>query len=194
MKFKEKRRTKTVLFSFMVLCLFSCSFLTEATTRIHSVSYPDFVGIDETFEIIVNFDYQLSTNALYGNYIWLYYDIAGGSIEPDLDYTQYLTVAIDELPDSPRPSQVVIEVDLSTMVHRVNDTFIFRIKYIQGVLHYDSVLKSGEMMSEIYELTIGTTRASSPTASIFLSLLVLSGVVLLSKKNHFELNKKGSEK
>ena len=71
----KKMKTKIVLISAVLMCLFLSSGLTtKAITQIDRAIYPETIKLGKTFEIEVVFDYSSREgNCLYGNSIWIYY-------------------------------------------------------------------------------------------------------------------------
>ncbi len=180
---KLQKRTKVALLSIVLLSLFVGSFYAEATTQVVSVSFPETAEIGKIFEVDVAFAYQNSEACLHGDIV-LYYDVG---TDPVLDYTQKITVVASTLRDNSRPLNAIIEVDLSTIVCAVNDTFLFRIKYTKGVLSDGVIYSIGTTNTEMYELTIiKASRVSFSAMSLIIPLLALSAIVLIVKKKRMK--------
>ncbi len=169
-----KHRQKTIFIGTLLLCIFiSSSYVSASGTRIDNITHPDTVKIGKTFEIIASFDYPTTSDCLWGDYIYLYY---GVGFNPVIDYRQSITIT---LPDTPRPINVIIEIDTSSFACEVNDTFIFRVEYTTGMIIGDTVYKSGEILTDPREITI-TDKTFSTTELIYVySGSALAGLLLI---------------
>ena len=183
MKFKTKRRTKTALFSVFLICLFLGGFTSQALTSLEIPTYPATAEIGKAFEIMVNIYYQDEQDCLYGDYIVFNYGIGDGSgyINP---YANRINVDITNLTDYPRPTEIVVEIDLSAIVCEVGETFRFVVKILRGAIyHSDYVQYMGLASSNLHDITIvEAKRASFYTLGMVFPLLLLSVVVLVRKK------------
>ncbi len=170
---------KTVIFALLFLAIFGLSSAVRAGeyATLSDVDYPATVEIGETFEIIVSFDYPRDIDCLWGDHIYLYYDVG---VIPVIDYRQNVPVA---LPETPKPVNIIIEIDTSTVVCEVNDTFIFRVEYTTGLIIGDTVYKSGDILTETSELTIVEAEEVSVFAlSFIIPLLFLSTIIVIRKR------------
>lgn len=197
-------RTKVVLLSLILIGLFSSGFYAEASytrgsygywTTIDTVTHPESVKIGKSFEVEVFFNYSYSpSSCLYGDYIWLFYDV---SPNPYVDFTQYITKTITEL----RPPSVSIKIDTLDLDCAINDTFMFRIRFNEGIETCPTcppedrkVYDEGNVTTENYELTIveeierWTNFAVVSPISIIAPILILSIALIVTKRKKGELN------
>ena len=177
------KKIKITLISAVFVCLFLSGFTVKATPTIESMEFPESIKANETFEIKINWIYTSTSRCLYGNYVWIYYAVAVNPVLEYADATRRIAVNITGFIDFPNPRYTIIEIDMENLycTPLEGDTFLFRIKYIVGVISGDDILESGTCYSECYEIT-PVKKANMSVVVIVAPLLILSAAVYIRKK------------
>ena len=182
MKLEGKRKTEIALLSVFLICLFVSCLTTTAVTTMPSPIYPSTVELGEKFQINIIFEYPFESDCLYGESIWIYYEVAPNPVNV---YANLLTVSIADLEGFPQPTSVLVEFDTATLSCQVNDTFSFIVKAKRGQTFDDgdTINYLGMTTSALHKITIvESEKVSLSAVSAIAPLLVLSVVVLIRKK------------
>ena len=189
MKIKMKMKTKTALFSIIVISLFIGSIGVQANC-LYEIESPETVVIGDSFVIKVLFTYETDADCLYGDYVHLFYSINNLYVPESLLGDNILYQGISSL--NPRPDSVSFTIFTASEKYdlSVGDIFRFKVKYQIGSLWADgSVHRYGVICSETYSVTITDTSATETSVlfvSILSTLLILSAVIL-------QINKRGKK-
>lgn len=184
MKFK-KLTTISISIFFIVLFVAANS---NAITTTHTVEYPTYVKLGESFTINIVFDYELDCNCLYGLYIWLH------SMVND-EITSHWTTGgqkyIYKLENYPRPSNVSWTLDTLVMYYgtlETDDVIKFKIVYKTGYDNGYIITFEARVITSHYEITIGeeTTTNETNTANFTIPVLILSAALIFTKRKKRE--------
>ena len=177
------KKTKIALISVTLLCLLLSCTHTGAVINITNIEHPPTVKQGKSFNVVVTFEYTTTHNCLYGDYIWLYYDV-GFIPSVNLEGSQYIAKSIS----TPEPSVVTIKVNTSEITCAVNDTFRFRIKYNEGYKETPTseIFNQGNATSGNYDITIienpKLTRTNISFLAVILPLFAVATVIFLRKR------------
>lgn len=181
MKIQLKKKNLTIISGLTILCLLFVSLNVNSALNvtIEDISYPTSVKLDSTFEVKVAFKYLTSSACIYGNYIYLKYEIRTANNVPlEMKTIPYRIV------QNPKPSRVTFSLDTSEMTlgsMETDATFKFKIEYTPGIIDQLGVItQSGSKVStEWYELTISKAGILTDSA-LPLWAIILIGVVVVA--------------